>query len=133
MRYQIAARYARTLMAILMIVTLPAGCTSMRPIRGANAPTAPQAYRNISPGDHLWVEMRDGRRVQFRVQRADDQAIIAENGERYPRAEILTLKQRRFSHVKTWSLVGGVGVGVVFVIAALSAIVAGDLLGSGPD
>lgn len=112
------------LVALLLLVTIgTSSCTSMRPIRAASAPTAPKEFLDIKPGDHVAVKMADGRAVRFKVQRVDEDGLVAENGDRYRRTEIQELRRRQFSHAKTWSLVGGVGFGLVlmFAIAAVSA------------
>ena len=68
--------------------------------------------------------MRDGRRARFRVLTADAASIIARDGSKYDRADILTIEQRQFSGVKTILLVVGV-VGVVLgaMVAAAAATV----------
>jgi hypothetical protein len=96
----------------------------MRPVRAVSAPSAPKEFLDIKPGDHVSVEMSDGRRDRFRVQSVEAGALIAEGGQRYTRAEMLQLKRKRFSHVKTWTLVGAtVFAGfVLYGIAVVSAV-----------
>ena len=114
---------SRFIAIILLITMSTSSCTSMRPIPAASAPTAPKEYLDIKPGDRVAVEMVDGRREQFRVLRVDSDALVADNGDRYVRAEMRQLSRQRFSHVKTWSLVGGVGFGLVLLwaVAVVSA------------
>ena len=97
----------------------------MRPVRAVSAPSAPKEFLDIKPGDRISVEMTDGRRDHFQVQSVDGDALISERGQRYTRAEMLELKRKRFSHAKTWSLVGaGVFVAgfVLYGIAVASLI-----------
>jgi hypothetical protein len=110
---------------IVLLVTMCAtSCTSMHPVRAVSAPSAPKEFLDIKAGDRVSVEMTDGRRHRFKVQSVESDALISEGGERYTRAEMLQLKRKRFSHAKTWSLVGaGVfGVLVMYGIAVASAI-----------
>lgn len=86
----------------------------MRPVRAVSAPSAPKEFLDIKPGDRVSVEMTDGRRDSFQVQTVEGDVLISEGGQRYTRAEMRQLQHRRFSHIKTWSLVGA-GVGAVFV------------------
>ena len=113
---------------ILLVTVSTSSCTSMHPIRSASAPIAPKEYLEIKPGDRVAVEMADGRRARFRVQRVDSDALIADNGERYVRAEMRQLSRQRFSHAKTWSLVGGIGFGVFLALAVAVASAVDDLL-----
>jgi hypothetical protein len=86
----------------------------MRPVRAVSAPSAPKEFLDIKPGDRVSVEMTDGRRDSFKVQTVEGDVLISEGGQRYTRAEMRQLQHRRFSHIKTWSLVAGVSAGFVF-------------------
>jgi hypothetical protein len=98
------------------------GCTSMHrtPVNVAPQPPSP----HLRSGDEVHVTMRDGRRARFRVLTADAASIIARDGSKYDRADILTIEQRQFSGVKTTLLVVGI-VGVVLgaMVAAAAATV----------
>ena len=110
---------------ITLLVTLgTTSCTSMRPVPAVNAPSAPKEFLDIKPGDRVSIELTDGRREHFKVQSVEDDALVSERGQRYPRAEMVQLKRQRFSHAKTWSLVGAsvFAVVVIYGIAAASAI-----------
>ena len=100
--------------ATALAITLTTGCTSMRPVRAIDAPSAPRQYTAIEAGDRVAVKMKDGRRARFKVQRVDGETLVSQTGERYPRAEMIELKHQQFSHAKTSSLVaGGVALGLV--------------------
>jgi hypothetical protein len=92
----------------------------MRPVPAVSAPSAPKDFLDIKRGDRVSVEMTDGRRDRFKVQSVEGDALISQTGQRYTRVEMLQLKRKRFSHVKTWSLVGaGVFAGFVWYEIAL--------------
>ena len=116
----------------LAILLTTSGCTSMRPVPAVDAPSAPTQYTVIEPGDRVAVVMKDGRRLRFTVRSVDGEALVSQTGERYPRAEMTQLRHRRFSHVKTWLLVGGVGFGLV-VLYGIAAVSAYDDFLSGPS
>ncbi len=101
----------------------------MRPVPAVSAPSAPKEFLDIKPGDRVSVELTDGRRDRFKVQSVENDALISDRGERYARAEMRELKRQRFSHAKTWSLVGAsvFAVVVIYGIAVASAV--DDLLG----
>ena len=110
----------------LLAAFVSTSCSSMRPVTAVSAPTAPREYLDIKPGDVVSVERTDGRRKKFRVKSADNDALIAEGGQRYARSEMRELKREHFSHAKTWSLVATalIVVGVLYSIGAA----AGDVI-----
>jgi hypothetical protein len=97
----------------------------MRPVRSVSAPSAPKEFLDIRPGDRVSVEMTDGRRDRFKVHNIEGDVLISQGGQRYTRAEMLQLKRQRFSHGKTWSLVGA-GVFAVFTLYAVAVASALD-------
>ena len=106
--------------ALCLVMTIgTAGCTSMRPVRGINAPSAPQEFANIKPGDRVDVEMKDGRQERFQVQSINGDALVSPSGQRYARTEMVQLRRQQLSHAKTWPLVG---VAVFFGAVLISAI-----------
>jgi hypothetical protein len=116
--------YMLKVIATALAITLTAGCTSMRPVRAVDAPSPPKQYTDIKPGDGVALKMKDGRRVRFKVQSVDGEALVSQAGERYPRAEMIELEHQQFSHAKTWSLVVG---GVVFGLVVLYGIALASL------
>jgi hypothetical protein len=109
---------------ILLITMCTTSCTSMHPVHAVSAPFAPKEFLDIKPGDRVSVEMTDGRRDHFKVQSVEGDALTSQHGQRYARADMLKLERKRFSHVKTWSLVGtGVFAGfVLYGIAVATAL-----------
>jgi hypothetical protein len=118
---------SKFIVTTLMITLVTAGCTSMRPIRGVNAPTPPSEYLKIGSGDRVAVEMTDGRRGRFSVQSVDSEAIVSHTGERYVRAEILQLRRQQFSHAKTWSLVSSLVFGLLLLWGGIDVAVNGPI------
>ena len=112
--------FAKSIAICLMIAACTSGCTSMRPVRGVNAPTPPQGFVDIRPGDRVAVEMKDGRRERFRVQHVDGDALISPSGHRYGRAEMVQLSRQQLSHAKTLPLIAVTvffGIGLTAMIA----------------
>lgn len=103
----------------IAFTTVASGCTAMKPVGGISSPVPPRAYGDIRVGDHVRVEMKDGRRENFRVERLEGDAIVSPSGQRYARMDMRRLERQRFSHAKTWSLVAGAVVSGVLVLAAL--------------
>jgi uncharacterized lipoprotein YajG len=96
------------ILAMTVSATIASGCTSMRTITGVNAPAAPSSFGNIKPGDTVAVQMKDGRRDRFKVARIEGDVLVSSVGARYPRADLTELKQKHFSHAKTWVLIAGI-------------------------
>jgi len=66
--------------------------------------------------------MRDGRRLQVKVQRVEVDAIVSMENVRYARADVAHLQRRRFSGWKTALAVTGAALGAV---AAAGILVGG--------
>jgi len=94
------------------------GCTSMRPVKPMTNPAGPASWK-VKTGDHLEVRLRDGRRVSFTVASVDASGIAADDGTRYEARDVIAVKRRKFSVLKT-SLLGLGGFLVFVAIAALS-------------
>lgn len=124
-----AKRHLMQFVAVAVAIVVGAtGCTSMRGIPNVQVPAPPQGYSDIKPGDEVYVEMADGRRGRFKVQSLDGEAIVARDGEQYRRAEMHQLKRKQFSYVKTISLAGSVGFGIVVLYGIALASAADDAL-----
>jgi hypothetical protein len=101
-------------------------CTTMRTIRPSGAPAAP-AFGNVKAGDTVSVEMRDGRQARFEVSRIESDELVSVRNDRYRRSEIVVLKRRSFSGLKTGILVAGTSAGILFLViaAAYGAAISG--------
>lgn len=75
---------------------------------------------NISAGDTVEVETRNGRRTRFVVQRVDGDTLLSEEGERYSRDELVQVRREAFSRWKTALLIGAVVYGAVYTLVALA-------------
>ena len=102
-----------TCVVALSLAMGSAGCTSMRTVPLAGSPPAP-VLEAVQAGDTVIVETRDGRRHRFVVGQVDGEAVVAEGGARYERADIVRLQRRSFSAVRTALLLGG------FLVAMLA-------------
>ena len=127
--------HLRSTVGSLLIIVIVAsavvstGCTSTRRIATTPGSDTAADFGKIRPGDTVEVWMRDGSRDRFKVDRVVGEALVSRAGERYERADMKELKQHRFSHLKTWPLIGGVVVGTLFIVAQVAL---DDLLGSYP-
>jgi hypothetical protein len=73
-----------------------AGCTALRPIRPSTDPSGPM-YSHIESGDEVVLHLRDERRVEITVKLVEPDAIVAEDGTRYGRADITQAEVRAVS------------------------------------
>ena len=115
---RIRALCVTRLVCVLTILALVApGCRSMHRVPLTTPPES-SSWR-ISAGDQVRVTLQDGRRVRFKVQTADGHTLVAQDGTRYERADIVTVERRSFSVTKTALLAAGIWFGL-FVIAAIA-------------
>lgn len=104
----------------VVVITLAAvafgstGCSSMRPIPLATAPTdAP--FAKVKAGDTVSVQMKDGKRARFVVNRVEEDELVSAHGVRYRSTDVLVLNRRSFSPIKTISLTAGIYAGLMFL------------------
>jgi hypothetical protein len=90
-----------------------AGCTSMKTIRPASPGEPP--FGPVQAGDTIVVRTREGVSARFVVQKIDGEALIAADGRRYARADLLRVQRKTFSGWKTTVLIAGVGAGALIV------------------
>ncbi len=108
----------RAIAGLLVVIACSGGaCTSMRIVRPAAVPGAPM-FGKVKSGDRVSVVLKDGRRDQFTVASNDGDTIVSTAGPRYASADIVELKRRSISGIKTGLLAAGIGVGAFFAIAA---------------
>jgi hypothetical protein len=103
-------------MLIVALAATPgmAGCRSMHDLPVQTTISQAPAWR-VAPGDDLRVELRDGRRVRFRVASVAPDSVAATDGARYPFAEIRTVERREFSEGRTLLLLAGGALAAVFM------------------
>jgi hypothetical protein len=95
-----AACFTRLVCALVASSLAMAGCSSMHRVPNTVA-TSALSGRHVSVGDDVRVTMNDGRRVEFAVQSVNDEAIVARDGTRYERTDVLTIERRAFDLRKT--------------------------------
>ena len=107
----------RLIAAVLVGALTLAGCTSMKTIR----PTTPgdPAFGPVHAGDTVLVQTRAGERARFVVQQIDGETLIAPDGRRYLRSDLVRVQHKALSGPKTAGLVAGIA-GGVFVLLALA-------------
>lgn len=109
---------SRRLIAAVLVGTLTfAGCTSMKTIRPASPGEPP--FGSVQTGDTVVVQTRDGAHARFVVQQIDGETLIAPNGRRYVRSDLLRVERKAFSGRKTAGLIAGIA-GGVFVLVAIA-------------
>ena len=98
------------------------GCHTMRPVAPLTGPTASNAFAKIEVGDLVSLELRDGTRHRFEVSQIEDEALVAESGRRYLRADMTYLEHETVDVRRTTGLVAGITVGYVILIKILESI-----------
>jgi hypothetical protein len=83
----------RALVVILVASMAFVNCTKYHPIR-VEPLTAPGVEaRSIKPGDHVRLELQDGRKVKFRVASLQSDSLTSEHGERVMFSDIATAER----------------------------------------
>ncbi len=121
--------FCRLIALALVVALLPlTACTSMKTIHPATGPGAP-TYGPLKAGDTVRVQTADGQSKRFIVQQIDGETIIGPEGQRYTRAEVVSLERKSFSGPKTVGLAAGIFGGLFLLIAAAAASAYASLLG----
>jgi len=94
-----------SLVLLLSLVTASTGCRTMRPIQPLTGPRAEQDFARIEIGDLVIVETADGARHRFEVTAIEGDALVAESGRRYPRADMKHIEREAIDARKTTALV----------------------------
>ena len=120
-------RRAIAVLLVLTMTTFGAGCHSMRRVEPVLAPEAP-TFGSVRGGDTVALVLKDGRKARFVVKQIDGETLVASDGARYARPDIVELKRREFSGVKTGFLIGGIAATTfLFILAAAVASSLGGL------
>ena len=119
-----------SMLMVGMLATATSGCTSMRTIRPVSAPGAPP-WGELKAGDTVILQTPDGERWRFVVQQIDGDAIVAPNGQRYRRSDIVKLQQKSFSTPKTVCLIATIA-GGIYVAIGIAVVSALDSAWGGP-
>ena len=113
------------LLGYMLICGLAAGttgCRSMQTVR-PNTPAAAGPFGPVKAGDIVRVQTHDGRRITFTVREVSGDALVAEDGERYDRRDIVRLERRAISPGRTALLVVGLGFAAYSALMIAFAIV----------
>ena len=106
--------------AVLAAALTFAGCTSMKTIR----PTSPgePPFGPVKRGDTVVVHTRSGESARLVVQQIDGETLIAADGRRYRRSDLLLVQRKGIDGWRTTELLVGIAAGalVVFVSALAS-------------
>jgi len=106
----------RRLIAVVLAGAVTfAGCTSLKTVRPASPGEPP--FGPVRKGDTVVVQTRDGASARFVVQHIDGETIVAADGSRYVRSELLDIHRQAISGPKTAALVGVIAGGVFAVVA----------------
>ena len=97
------------------------GCTTMRTVKPTTSPVAPASWQ-VKAGDHVEVTVRDGRRVSFTVASVDASGIVGDNNTRYEATDIVFVRRREASVLKSTLLFFGVSFVVMAVLAATGIV-----------
>ena len=99
--------------SVLVCSITASGCSTVRVIDPVTNPAEP-AFARLEVGDTVEVQTRAGV-ARFVVREIDRDSIVAADGTRYSRGEILQLKRQTTSGVKTTWLI----VGIVYTVGLL--------------
>lgn len=91
-----AIGHAMVSVLLCALLVTGAGCTALRPIRPSTDPSGPM-YSHLERGDEVVLHLRDDRRVEIIVNIVEPDAIVAEDGTRYDRADITRAEVRAVS------------------------------------
>ena len=106
----------RRLIALVLVSALTsAGCTSMRTI-GPARPGEP-AFGPVQAGDTVTVLTRSGEHASFVVKGIDGETLIAPNGRRYVRSDLVRVERKTLDRAKTAGLIAAIAGGVFVVVA----------------
>ena len=78
------------------------------------APGQP-VYGSLKPGDTVVVHTPNGEQEPFVVGRIDGDTIVARDGTRFTRQDIVRLERRALSGLKTAVLIGGIAGGAIML------------------
>jgi hypothetical protein len=113
----------RRLVAIVVAISLPAGCTGYKRVSlGARPPARHTIVDHVAVGDTLRVETTDGIQHDVRVKAIEEDALVGERGERLAFADIAFVERRSLSVGKT--VLVGLGTFGILVLAYAVALAA---------
>jgi FtsP/CotA-like multicopper oxidase with cupredoxin domain len=85
------------------------------------APSQPPTWQ-VKPGDTVRVTLANGLRVQFEVAAVEEDALVADNGNRHQNTDIRRVERSEFSSGRTTvAVIGGLLGALVIFFGALIA------------
>jgi hypothetical protein len=111
-------RQVAVMLVACLLTTGTLGCTSMKTIRPNSVPGSP-TWGKLQVGDTVIVQIANRERWRFVVQQIDGDAIVAPNGRRFERSDIVRVQRKSFSGPKTAGLIAGI-VGAVYVAIGIA-------------
>ena len=116
----VSGRVLSASVVLVLCANLSSACTSMRTIARVSDPNA-APFGLVKSGDHVALRLRDGRSETLIVQSVTAENLVSTSGHQYARNDIVELKRRSRSTMKSTLLVSGIAVGTIFLVAALVA------------
>jgi hypothetical protein len=107
----------RLVVLVLVGALTSAGCTTLKPVRLAS-PGEP-LFGNVKTGDTVIVQTRSGEQTQFVVQQIDGETLVASDGRRYARPDVVFLQRKALDGPKTAGLVAAIS-GAAFIAIVVS-------------
>jgi hypothetical protein len=115
--------FARRLVAIIVAISLPGGCTGYKRVSlTARPPSSGVIVAQVAVGDTLRVETTDGVQHEVRVEAIDDDALVGALGERLAFADIAFIERKSLNVGKTvFVVLGTFGICMLAFAVALAA------------
>lgn len=121
----------RILLALLACALCGAACTTLKPIEATPDEVQSKLLTEtiVQPGDRIRVVTSDGSVHKFRVTEIDhEQGLVLGKDQRIVVKEIVAVETREISMGRSSALAGGIGIGMMAIIAiaiAPAALLAG--------
>ncbi len=121
------------LIGFLAAALVVSGCHTHQhlSLSASGSTSAPEFEPPVHAGDNVRITLRTGERLDFSVEQARDDSLIAKGGRRFPYADIARLEKRQLSKGKTIALAIGISAAAfTFLILAAAGAAYGAALGS---
>ena len=104
------------LVCLLGCTAMASSCTSMKQVT-LNPTAGGPAFGRIRVGDTVAVRLSNGSQQRFVVAAIQGDTLVATDGARFARTDIVEAKRRSTSVIRTSFLAGGLAVGGLFLVA----------------
>jgi hypothetical protein len=102
--------------SLVAFTAMSSSCTSMKRVTLSPAEGG-STFGRIRVGDTVAVQLSNGKEHRFVVAAIEGETLVARDGTRVRRSEILAAKLRSTSVIKTTFLVSGLAAGGFFLLA----------------